>query len=45
MGGGARCGEATAEVITTKNLIIRLQAPRFFVEKDEVVLSATCTIT
>ena len=23
-----------------KNLIVRLQAPRFFVEKDEVVLSA-----
>jgi hypothetical protein len=27
-------------VITTKNLLLRLQAPRFFVEKDEVVLSA-----
>jgi hypothetical protein len=40
MGAGARVGEAAAEVITTKNLIIRLQAPRFFVEKDEVVLSA-----
>lgn len=40
MADGTRVGEATAEVITTKNLIIRLQAPRFFVEKDEVVLSA-----
>lgn len=40
MGGGTRCGEATTEVITTKNLIVRLQAPRFFVQKDEVVLSA-----
>ena len=40
MGSGARCGEGEAEVITTKNLIIRLQAPRFFVQKDEVVLSA-----
>ena len=29
-----------AEVVTRKNLIVRLQAPRFFVEKDEVVLSA-----
>ena len=25
---------------TTKNLLLRLQAPRFFVQKDEVVLSA-----
>ncbi len=40
MGAGTRVGEGTAEVITTKNLIIRLQAPRFFVQKDEVVLSA-----
>ena len=40
MGGGARCGEGTAEVVTAKNLLVRLQAPRFFVQKDEVVLSA-----
>ena len=40
MGGGARCGEGAAEVVTAKNLLIRLQAPRFFVQKDEVVLSA-----
>ena len=40
MGGGARCGEGTAEVVTAKNLLMRLQAPRFFVQKDEVVLSA-----
>jgi alpha-2-macroglobulin len=40
MGGGSRVGEGTVEVVTTKNLIIRLQAPRFFVQKDEVVLSA-----
>ena len=40
MGPGARCGEATVEVVTTKDLIVRLQAPRFFVQKDEVVLSA-----
>ncbi len=40
MGAGARVGEGAAEVVTTKNLILRLQAPRFFVEKDEVVLSA-----
>jgi uncharacterized protein YfaS (alpha-2-macroglobulin family) len=40
MAHGTRVGEGTAEVITSKDLIIRLQAPRFFVEKDEVVLSA-----
>jgi hypothetical protein len=32
-------GEAQVEVITRKDLLVRLQAPRFFVEKDEVVLS------
>jgi len=40
MGFGTRVGEGSVEVVTTKNLIIRLQAPRFFVQKDEVVLSA-----
>ncbi|MCE5278647.1 MAG: alpha-2-macroglobulin, partial [Planctomycetaceae bacterium] len=40
MGEGTKCGEGSAEVITTKDLIVRLQAPRFFVQKDEVVLSA-----
>jgi len=40
MGHGTRVGEGTADVITTKNLLLRLQAPRFFVEKDEVTLSA-----
>jgi uncharacterized protein YfaS (alpha-2-macroglobulin family) len=39
MGSGTRVGEGTVEVITTKNLLVRLQAPRFFVETDEVVLS------
>ncbi len=33
-------GDATANITTTKNLLVRLQAPRFFVERDEVVLSA-----
>ncbi len=37
---GARVGENRAKIVTTKNLLVRLQAPRFFVEKDEVVLSA-----
>ena len=40
MGHGTRVGEGSAEVVTRKNLIVRLQAPRFFIEKDEVVLSA-----
>ena len=40
MGDGARCGEGTAELVTTKHLLLRLQAPRFFTQKDEVVLSA-----
>jgi uncharacterized protein YfaS (alpha-2-macroglobulin family) len=37
---GARVGQGEAEIVTRKNVIVRLQAPRFFVEKDEVVLSA-----
>ncbi len=40
MGPGCRVGQASAESVTTKNLIIRMQAPRFFVQTDEVVLSA-----
>jgi len=40
MGHGTRVGQGQAEVITTKNLLVRMQAPRFFTETDEVVLSA-----
>ncbi|MDC0935782.1 MG2 domain-containing protein [Pirellulales bacterium] len=40
MGHGTRVGQGSAEVVTRKNIIVRLQAPRFFVETDEVVLSA-----
>ena len=40
MGPGTRVGQGESEVITTKDLLVRLQAPRFFVQKDEVVLSA-----
>ncbi len=32
-------GAAESDVATKKDLIVRLQAPRFFVEKDEVVIS------
>lgn len=40
MAPGTRVGQAASEVVTRKNLLVRLQAPRFFVETDEVVLSA-----
>ncbi|MBI2825758.1 MAG: alpha-2-macroglobulin [Planctomycetia bacterium] len=40
LGQGTRVGQGEADVVTRKNLIVRMQAPRFFVEKDEVVLSA-----
>jgi hypothetical protein len=40
MGHGTRVGEGSSDVVTRKNLVLRMQAPRFFVEKDEVVLSA-----
>ncbi|HEY3964749.1 MAG TPA: MG2 domain-containing protein [Planctomycetaceae bacterium] len=40
MGLGTKVGQGEAEIVTKKNLLVRLQAPRFFVEKDEVVLSA-----
>lgn len=40
MGHGTKVGSGEVDVVTRKNLIIRLQAPRFFVQKDEVVLTA-----
>ncbi|MHB1036836.1 MAG: alpha-2-macroglobulin family protein [Pirellulales bacterium] len=40
MGHGTKVGEGSAEVVTRKDLILRMQTPRFFVQKDEVVLSA-----
>ncbi len=40
LGSGTRVGEGEAEIITSKDLLIRLQAPRFLVETDEAVLSA-----
>jgi len=40
MGHGTKVGEGQTDVVTRKDLIIRMQAPRFFVQKDEVVLSA-----
>jgi uncharacterized protein YfaS (alpha-2-macroglobulin family) len=40
LGDGTVVGEGTARAVTAKNVLVRLQAPRFFVERDEVVLSA-----
>lgn len=40
MGARTEVGEAETTVVTSKNLLVRLQAPRFFVETDEVVVSA-----
>ena len=40
LGHGTRVGQGEVEVTTKKDLLLRLQAPRFFVQKDEVVLSA-----
>jgi len=37
---GTRVGQSDTSAVTTKNLLVRLQAPRFFLEYDEVVISA-----
>jgi uncharacterized protein YfaS (alpha-2-macroglobulin family) len=39
-GNGSRVGQGETDVVTRKNLIVRLEAPRFFVQNDEVTLSA-----
>jgi uncharacterized protein YfaS (alpha-2-macroglobulin family) len=36
----AQVGAAEADTETKKNLLVRLQSPRFFVEKDQVALTA-----
>jgi hypothetical protein len=40
MGHGTKVGEGATDVVTRKDLILRMQTPRFFVQTDEVVLSA-----
>lgn len=40
IGGGTRIGEGTAEIIATKDLLIRPHFPRFLVERDEAVIGA-----
>ncbi|MCK5581591.1 MAG: hypothetical protein KAJ18_10015 [Candidatus Omnitrophica bacterium] len=37
---GTKVGNITHEVKTKKDVIVRLQAPRFFVERDKVTISA-----
>ena len=37
---GTQVGEGSTEIITSKELLVRLEAPRFLVERDEAVLSA-----
>jgi uncharacterized protein YfaS (alpha-2-macroglobulin family) len=39
IGKGTRVGEGESKFTTSKDLLVRLQAPRFLVEKDEVVIS------
>ncbi|QDT68107.1 MG2 domain protein [Planctomycetes bacterium MalM25] len=40
VGAGLRVGEGEAEVVTRKDLMVRLRAPRFLVAGDEVTLAA-----
>jgi uncharacterized protein YfaS (alpha-2-macroglobulin family) len=40
MGHGTKVGQGQTDVVTRKDLIVRMEAPRFFVQTDEVVLSA-----
>ena len=40
LGPDTKVGEGSAEIITSKELLVRLQAPRFLVERDEAVFSA-----
>ncbi|MBC7473976.1 MAG: hypothetical protein H7263_06760, partial [Candidatus Sericytochromatia bacterium] len=36
----SRVGSEKKDIVTRKNILVRMQAPRFFVERDEIVLSA-----
>ena len=40
MASGVRVGSGKAQALTRKNLMVRLQTPRFLVERDEVIVSA-----
>jgi uncharacterized protein YfaS (alpha-2-macroglobulin family) len=40
MGDGTRVGSGESDIVSSKDLIIRPQTPRFFTERDQIVLSA-----
>ncbi|MEZ6121911.1 MAG: alpha-2-macroglobulin family protein [Planctomycetaceae bacterium] len=40
LGDGTRVGSGSSEIISSKDLIIRPQVPRFFTETDQITLSA-----
>lgn len=40
LGKDTHVGEGSAEIITSKDLLVRLQAPRFLVERDVAIISA-----
>ncbi len=40
VGDGLRVGSGESEIITSKDVVVRMQKPRFLTQKDEVVLSA-----
>ncbi|MEA1951072.1 MAG: alpha-2-macroglobulin family protein [Planctomycetota bacterium] len=40
MGNGTRVGQGQTDVVTRKDLILRMEIPRFLVQTDEVVFSA-----
>lgn len=40
MASGTRVGEGSAEVVTRKDMMVRLQIPRFLVEADQATVSA-----
>lgn len=40
LGKDTTVGEGSTEIVASKELLVRLQAPRFLVERDEAVLSA-----
>ena len=38
--GDIKVGTVEDQTVTKKNLLVRLQSPRFFVDRDQVVISA-----
>ncbi len=40
VGAGLRVGSGESEIVTSKDVIVRMQKPRFLTQKDEVVFSA-----